>query len=114
MTTPAQEPGRPAADTYEAWIDMAVALRLRGTLMPDTTYDVRIWNIEAYVGKARRTCKVVWWVAGRRFKKSYRTTAGADSFRSELVLAQRKGEAFDIASGLPVTKLRREAPATGW
>jgi integrase len=85
--------------------------------MPDpveTTYYVRIWKTEIYAGKRGNTYNVVWWVDKNRFKKGYRQAAAAESFRSELVTSHRKGEAFDIATGLPVSKLRRETPKTTW
>jgi integrase len=85
--------------------------------MPDpreTTYDVRIWKTEVRKGKSATSHKVVWWVSGRRFKKGHRQAAAAESFRSELVTAQRKGEAFDVLTGLPVSKVRLEAPAATW
>jgi integrase len=85
--------------------------------MPDpreTTYDVRIWKTEVIKGKSTTSHKVIWWVSGRRFKKGHRQAAAAESFRSELVTAHRKGEAFDVLTGLPVSKMRLEAPATTW
>ena len=72
----------------------------------DTTYDVRIWNVEERKGKRRTAYHVVWFVAGERYKKVFDTAALADSFRSDLVSAARKGEAFDTASGLPVSMAR--------
>jgi hypothetical protein len=54
------------------------------------------------------TYKVRWAVAGQRRKKAFRTKAFADSFRSEFVSAQRKGEAFAVKTGLPVSTARRE------
>jgi integrase len=68
-----------------------------------STYDVRIWTNEIYKG-ARTTSYIVRWrVGGRRFKERYKTQALADSFRSELVTAARKGEAFDVDTGRPVS-----------
>jgi hypothetical protein len=72
----------------------------------NTTYDVRIWQIEEYKGKRTTTYKVVWIVAGRRWKESYKTAALAESFRSDLLSAARKGEAFDVESGRPVSMVR--------
>ncbi|WP_208648612.1 tyrosine-type recombinase/integrase [Micromonospora inaquosa] len=43
----------------------------------------------------------------------FKTKALAESFRSELVTASRKGEAFDVDSGLPIT-MRREAVTMSW
>lgn len=79
-----------------------------------TTYDVRIWKIEKVEGKRGASYKVVWLVAGKRFKATHRTAALADSFRSELLTAVRKGEAFDIDTGRPMSTLRRETPDTTW
>jgi hypothetical protein len=73
-----------------------------------TTYDVRIWAIDVYKGKKTTTYKVVWIVAGERFKEPFKTSALAESFRSELVAAARKGEAFDVETGRPVSMLRTD------
>ena len=70
------------------------------------SYDVRIWKTEQYSGPRGTTHKVRWAVAGQRRKKSFRTKALADSFRSELVSAQRKGEAFAVETGLPISIVR--------
>jgi integrase len=72
------------------------------------TYDVRIWKTEQYRGARGTTYKVRWAVAGQRHKKTFQTKALAESFRSELVSAQRKGEAFAVDNGLPVSIVRRE------
>ncbi len=72
-----------------------------------STYDVRIWSVREYKGRDRKTGKdrstwrVRWEVAGQEFGKSFQTKAMAESFRSDLVVAQRKGVAFDEATGLP-------------
>jgi integrase len=65
------------------------------------SYAVRIWNIEVYKGTRATTYRVAWVVAGSRFKESFKTAALADSFRSSLVSATRKGEGFDTVTGLP-------------
>jgi hypothetical protein len=39
-------------------------------------------------------------VSGRQWKETFETRALAESFRSDLVAAARKGEAFDLASGV--------------
>ena len=78
-----------------------------------TTYDVRIWKTEQHHGPRGTTYKVRWAVAGKRLKKAFRTNALAASFRSDLVSAQRKGEAFTAEAGLPVSMARRESE-TSW
>ncbi|MEU8051776.1 tyrosine-type recombinase/integrase [Micromonospora haikouensis] len=78
-----------------------------------TTYDVRVWSIDVYEGKRGRTYWVRWAVAGRRNKEPFKTKALAESFRSDLLSAARKGEAFDIESGRPVS-MRRETAVMSW
>jgi hypothetical protein len=56
--------------------------------------------------KNRHSYTVRWRVAGTRLKKTFATFAQADSRRSELVSAMRRGEAFDIETGLPESELR--------
>ena len=72
----------------------------------DLTYDVRVHETETYEGAKTTTYWVRWKVAGRRFKEPFKTSALAESFRSDLVSAARKGEAFVVSSGLPVSKHR--------
>ncbi|MEU7845531.1 integrase [Micromonospora sp. NPDC049114] len=79
----------------------------------NTTYDVRIWSIETYDGKKGSTYRVRWRVAGQPRKEVFKTKALAESFRSGLVTASRKGEAFDVESGLPIT-MRRETVTMSW
>jgi hypothetical protein len=75
----------------------------------DISYDVKIWNIETRPGKRKTSYRVTWFVAGERFDEKADTYALADSFRSDLVAAARRGEAFDRVRGLPVSKLRSES-----
>jgi hypothetical protein len=67
------------------------------------TYDVRIWKTEVYRGTKVTTYKVRWVVGGRSWKESFRTKAQAASFEAELRSAARRGEAFDITTGRPVS-----------
>jgi integrase len=54
------------------------------------------------------------WKVGRRlWKEGFRTVAQADSFRSALLTAARKGEAFSLATGRPVAWERTKAE-TSW
>lgn len=72
----------------------------------DQSYEVVVWSIALYAGKRRTTYYVRWKVGKQPFKKPFRTRAFADSFRSELITASRKGEPFDPASGLPMSTVR--------
>lgn len=81
-----------------------------------TTYDVRVWSIRARKGKDGKPTSygVRWRVAGGQpLLKSFKTKAAADSFRADLLSAQRKGEAFDTDTGLPVS-LARVANEMSW
>jgi integrase len=71
-----------------------------------TTYDVRIWKTKVYKGKRGTTYYVRWTVAGKECTESLRTSALAESFRAALVTAARRGEAFDIDSGRPLSMVR--------
>ncbi|MEI7059037.1 hypothetical protein WBG06_24665 [Nocardioides sp. CCNWLW239] len=75
-----------------------------------TSYDVRIWNIETLTGKRGTTYRVRR-VVGKQdpFQRTFSTKRLAESFRSDLISAARKGEAFDIASGLPQSMMPRAA-----
>jgi Site-specific recombinase XerD len=71
------------------------------------SYDARIWKTEKYAGKKVTTYTVRWQVSGQRWKAPFRVEAQADSFRSELLAAARRGEAFDTDTGRPVSMGRR-------
>ncbi|NMH90469.1 tyrosine-type recombinase/integrase [Pseudonocardia bannensis] len=74
----------------------------------ETSYDVKIWNLQKYEGTRTTSHRVRWSVAGRQWRQSFRTSALADAFRSELVQAARRGEAFVVDSGRPVSMERAE------
>ena len=78
-----------------------------------TTYDARVYRTEVYKGSEVTTYKVRWKVGGRLWKEGIRTAAQADSFRSALLTAARRGEAFSLATGRPAA-WEREKPATSW
>lgn len=77
------------------------------------SYDVKIWKIEKRAWRSKTTHRVVWFVAAERFSEKFETVALADSFRSDLVAASRRGEAFDSVDGLPVS-MRRNENAMSW
>ena len=78
-----------------------------------TTFDARVYQTEVYRGSEVTTYKVRWKVGGRLWKEGFRTVAQADSFRSALMTAARKGEAFSLATGKPVAWERARAE-TNW
>jgi integrase len=70
------------------------------------TYDVRVWKVERVEGKTRTSYKVRWVVDGRLHRRTLPTALLADSFRSDLLTATRRGEAFDTDTGLPFSRSR--------
>jgi hypothetical protein len=78
-----------------------------------TTYDARIYQTEIYKGSEVTTYRVRWKVGGKLWREGFRTAAQADSFRSALLTAARKGEAFSLATGKP-TAWERSKADTAW
>jgi integrase len=77
--------------------------------MEGSTYDVRVYRTEVYKGANVTTYKVRWKTAHRLWKEGFRNAAQADSFRSSLLAAARKGEAFSPGTGRPVSWKRQES-----
>jgi integrase len=78
-----------------------------------TTFNVRVYRTEVYKGAEVTTYKVRWKVGGRLWKEGFRNAAQADSFRSALLTAARKGESFSLATGRPTAWERAKAD-TSW
>jgi integrase len=79
----------------------------------EISYDARVYKTEVYKGSRVTTYKVRWKVGGRLWKEAFRTAAQADSFRSALITAARKGEAFSLVTGRP-TAWQRARAGTTW
>jgi hypothetical protein len=77
-----------------------------------TTYDIRIYRTEVYRGAKVTTYKVRWKTGRRLWKEGFRNAALADSFRSSLLTAARKSEAFDLSTGRPTSWKRNESTVT--
>jgi integrase len=77
-----------------------------------TTYDVRVYRTEVYKGVKVTTYRVRWKAGKRLWREGLRTAAQADSFRSALLTAARKGEAFSLATGKPTAWERKKADTT--
>ncbi|MFF3454280.1 tyrosine-type recombinase/integrase [Streptomyces sp. NPDC002730] len=69
----------------------------------DSTYSVKIWKIGTRKQARGTTYTVRWTLDGREWRAPFTTHALADAFRSELVSATRRGEAFSLATGRPVS-----------
>ncbi|GAQ73819.1 tyrosine-type recombinase/integrase [Streptomyces reticuliscabiei] len=72
--------------------------------------DVRVWKVSKISSKTA-PYQLRWVVAGKVRYASFATSALAESRRSELWQAMRKGEAFDVESGLPESEVRKAAAA---
>jgi integrase len=79
----------------------------------ETSYDARVYKTEVYKGRKVTTHKVQWKICGRLWKEGFRTAAQADSFRSALLTAARRGEPFSVATGRP-TAWERSKSETSW
>jgi integrase len=95
----------------------------------EVTYDVRIWAVQKIAGKGQEspgkqgrtagkhrptTYRLRWVVAGRTRSTNYTTAALAESKRSELLAAARRGEAFDVGTGLPISLLPVDQTTLTW
>lgn len=76
-----------------------------------TSYDVRIYKLHKEARAAKRPYRIRWAVARLPrppFSKYFATYNLAQGFLDDLSRASRKGEAFDIETGLPMSILREE------
>ncbi|MEU2868620.1 site-specific integrase [Streptomyces olivoreticuli] len=67
--------------------------------------DVRLWNVTKAQSKTR-PYQLRWKVGGKVKSATFATTALAQSRKSELWLAMKRGEAFRIQDGLPESEVR--------
>ncbi|MGW3237120.1 tyrosine-type recombinase/integrase [Streptomyces olivaceus] len=77
------------------------------------TYDVRVYSIETRRDRPKPH-RVRWLVSSQKHSKSYTVKAQADGRRSELMSALRKGEQFDVETGLPASELRALNGSVSW
>ncbi|MGW7645058.1 tyrosine-type recombinase/integrase [Streptomyces bobili] len=93
--------------------DDTSALRPHGEARPGYSLDVRLWKVTK-VNRRARPYQLRWVVGGKVSSATFATSALAESRRSELRQAMRRGEAFEIASGQPESEVRAatEAAAT--
>jgi integrase len=71
-----------------------------------STTDVKLWGVRRNKSSSKPSFEVRWVVAGREKSRTRRTKALADSFLSDLRQAARRGESFDLATGLPESMLK--------
>ncbi|MEV5408579.1 tyrosine-type recombinase/integrase [Thermopolyspora sp. NPDC052614] len=82
--------------------------------MKDITYDVRVYKTEVYRGKKVITYYVRWKVGKKPRRKSFRNAAQADTYRGEIQAAARKGEAFSLLTGEPISWGRTDRRVMSW
>ncbi|MFE2567496.1 tyrosine-type recombinase/integrase [Streptomyces mirabilis] len=81
------------------------ARRPHGSARPGYSLDVRLWKVTK-VNRKARPYQLRWVVGGKVSSATFATSALAESRRSELRQAMRRGEAFEIASGQPESEVR--------
>ena len=74
----------------------------------ETSFKVRLHSIE----ERRNTARVTWWVETLRFRESFSEIELAKGFHGQLDAAKRKGEAFRLSDGLPVSMARKTKACT--
>ncbi|MFF4228017.1 tyrosine-type recombinase/integrase [Streptomyces sp. NPDC001820] len=75
---------------------------------PTLSTVVRVWKVSRVASK-KAPYQLRWVVAGKVRHATFPTVALAESRRSELWQAMRRGEAFDVDTGLPESELRAAA-----
>jgi ribosomal protein S7 len=75
------------------------------------SYKVRFWSIKT-VKNRRRPYGVRWLVEGEETSTWFASKTQAEFYRSELMQAARRGEAFDTVTGLPESKMRAKEAGT--
>lgn len=82
-----------------------------------STYNVRVHEIhKRYDNGAKKPTRYIvrWTVDRERKERGFKLRTQADSFRSELMTAARKGEPFDTSAGLPLSMLRSSQVDKTW
>ncbi|MET7701332.1 site-specific integrase [Streptomyces sp. NPDC005485] len=77
------------------------------------SYKVHFWAIRQRTGR-RKPYEVRWQVNSREKSESFTTKGLAESRRSELMQAARRGEPFDEETGLPASELRAKLHKVTW
>ncbi|MCI3276263.1 tyrosine-type recombinase/integrase [Streptomyces cylindrosporus] len=78
-----------------------------------SSYKVHFWAIRQRTGR-RKPYEVRWQVNSREKSESFTTKGLAESRRSELMQAARRGEPFDEETGLPASELRAQLQSITW
>ncbi|MGI5162263.1 tyrosine-type recombinase/integrase [Microbispora sp. CA-102843] len=78
----------------------------------NTSYDVKLWDIRPNRTSKAPSYIVRWKVGPKEKSKAFRTKALAESFLSDLRQASKRGETFDLETGLPVSLVKVKQAVT--
>ncbi|MEV0971392.1 tyrosine-type recombinase/integrase [Microtetraspora glauca] len=78
----------------------------------NTSYDVKLWAITRNESSKTPSYVVRWKVGGRPRSKTLRTKALAENLLSDLRQAAKRGEPFDMETGLPLSMLQAKSART--
>ncbi|RKN05497.1 tyrosine-type recombinase/integrase [Streptomyces radicis] len=70
------------------------------------TFDIKIWSVRQRT--KQQSAEVRWKVGTTPHSATFRTKTLADNRRAQLMVAVQRGEAFDEATGLPLSELRKQ------
>jgi integrase len=74
--------------------------------------DVKFWDVRRNKSSKTASYEVRWVVDGRERSRTRRTKALAESFLSDLRQAAKRGESFDVETGLPASMLKVKSAVT--
>lgn len=80
----------------------------------ELTYDVRVFKTYVYSGKRGKSYTVRWRLDQDTKSKVFRRAVQAETYRGELQAAARKGEAFSLVTGEPVSWGRKILAEVRW
>ncbi|GAB2872559.1 tyrosine-type recombinase/integrase [Streptomyces mayteni] len=72
------------------------------------TFTIKIWGIRQRTDRGQTSAELRWKVGNEPHSLTFRNVTLADNRRAQLLVAAQRGEAFDEATGLPVSELRQQ------
>ncbi|WP_230984910.1 hypothetical protein [Microbispora oryzae] len=72
----------------------------------NTSYDVKFWDIRRNPSSKTPSYVTRWKVGPKERSKTFRTKALAENFVSDLRQAAKRGETFDLVTGLPESMIK--------
>jgi integrase len=80
----------------------------------ESSFNVRVWKVDKRPRASGTSYRLRWAVADKRHTRTFATAALADSERAALLSAARRGEAFDVETGLPLARVPDDRNTTWW